>query len=149
MAGVDWTRDVLPWAPPALTVLGWYLVNRQSNRREIRKEMRSACDRCKALVKEAVVLGVQYWSSTNDVQAWQVKAVLEELDIELCRFPDKHGRQDLLGKHADLLDAITGADFESPSRKVRGTADPVIRQMAKARQRLLVEIESKFEQHYC
>lgn len=149
MTEVDWTKDVLPWAPPALTVLGWYLVNRQSNKREIRKEMRSACDRCKALVREAVVLGIQYWSGTNNVQAWQVKAMLEELDIELCRFPDRHGRQDLLGKYADLLDAITGHDFESQSRKVRGPTDQVIREMTKARQRLLVEIESTFERHYC
>lgn len=149
MAELDWTRDVLPWAAPALTVLGWYLVNKQSNKREVRKEMRAVCDRSKALVREAVALGMQYWAGTNGVLAWQVKAVLEELEVELSRFPDRHGRQDLLGKHADLLDAITGADFESKERTVRGEGDPLLRDMARARQRLLIEIEHKFDVHYC
>lgn len=146
---VDWTKDVLPWAPPALTVLGWYLVNTQSNKREVRKEMRSACDRCKALAKEAVVLGVQYWVGSKDVAAWQVKVVLDELDIEVCRFPEHQGRAELLGKYADLVDAITGYDFESSSPKSREPGDPVMREMTKARQRLLVEIEHQYEKHFC
>ncbi|WP_212745118.1 hypothetical protein [Hydrogenophaga sp. 2FB] len=146
---VEWTKDVLPWAPPALTVLGWYLVNKQSNAREVRKEMRSASDRCKALARESVLLGMQYWAGAEGVEAWQVKVVLDELDIELCRFPERQGRMELLEKHADLLDAITGDDFESSTPKARSSEDPVMRKMSKARQRLLVEIEHQFEKHYC
>lgn len=146
---LDWTKEVLPWAPPALTVLGWYLVNRQSNSREVRKEMRSASDRCKALARESVVLGVQYWSGEKDVAAWQVRVVLDELDFELCRFPELKGRKELLEKFADLADAITGQDFESPAPKAKKTGDPVMRQMTNTRQRLLVEIEHQFEIHFC
>lgn len=147
--GVDWTKDVLPWAPPALTVLGWHLVNRQSNAREVRKEMRAASDRCKALTRESVDLGIQYWTASSNIQAWKVKAALEELDVEISRFPEGRGRQELFEKHADLMDVITGADFESPSRRVCSPDDPVVRAMTRSRQRLLVEIESQFEKHFC
>ena len=146
---VDWASDALRWAPPALTVLGWYLVNKQNNKREARKEMRSACDRCKVLAREVVQLGMQYWTGSGNVAAWQVLVVFDELESDLCRFPERKGRMELLVKYADLMDATTSNDFGSTSRTIRLLEDPVMRQMIKTRQRLLVEIEHQFEKHYC
>ena len=140
--------DFLPWMPSLLTLLGWFLVNHQNNTREQRKEMRAAADQCKNLAREGVELGMKYWVGDEDTHAWQVKAALDELEVEICRFPDHKGRIKLLEHHADLLDAITGSDFESVTRKVRPATDPLMRNVAKVRQRILHEIENQFQTHY-
>lgn len=144
----EWAKDILPWAAPLLTLAGWFLVNHQNNARESRKEARSAADRCKTLVREASQLGIEYWEGKPEAASWQVKAILEELEVELCRFPEKQGRPQLLVKHVDLVEAITGHDFDSTTMVPKLHNDPVMREIANARQRLLFEVESQFSAHF-
>ena len=144
----EWAKDLLPWAAPLLTLAGWFLVNKQNNARESRKEARSAADRCKILTRESAQLGIKYWEAKPDATSWQVKALLEELEVEICRFPEKKGRPDLLAKHIDLVEAIMGYDFDSARMQPKTPTDPVMRDIAKARQRLLFEVEHQFEAHY-
>lgn len=139
---------LLPWAAPAFTLIGWVIVNHQNNDRERRKEARAAADRCKALIREASQLGYNYWLGKNGVAPWQIKAHLEELEVEITRFPEKKGRSNLLDKHSDLVDAIIGWDFESATMKIKAVDHVVYREIAKARQRLLFEIEQQFAQHF-
>jgi hypothetical protein len=145
----DWKTDVLPWVGPCLTLCGWFLVNRQNNQRELRKEMRSAADKCKLLAREVSSLAFDYWQGDEKSSSWKVRSLLDELEIELSRFSEDKGRQALLDKHIELTDAITGGQFESINRPKRDPNDQEMRTIAKCRERLLREIEIKFQEYYC
>lgn len=140
--------ELLPWAGPVITLIGWFIVNGQNNDRERRKEARSAADRCKTLAREVSQLGYNYWLGKGDVAPWQIKAQLEELEVEITRFPESKGRSKLIDRHIDLVEAITGLDFESATMKPRAASHAIYREMAIARQRLLAEIEQQFSQHF-
>lgn len=140
--------ELLPWAAPAFTLIGWFIVNHQNNNREKRKEARAAADRCKTLARDVSQLGYNYWLGEGHVAPWQIKAHLEELEVEITRFPENRGRTHLIDRYIDLVEAITSLDFESATMKPRPVGDGVYREIAKARQQLLYEIEQQFSQHF-
>ncbi|MCX8490846.1 MAG: hypothetical protein ORN54_07245 [Cyclobacteriaceae bacterium] len=135
--------------PTIVTLIGWYIVNRQNNKRETRKEIRSAADKSKDLLREVSINGFEYWQGNPDVPAWKITSLLGELEVELCRFPDgKNLQTTLLNILTDLTDAITGGQFESKNRPVRTPKDKEMREIAKCRENLLRAIESKYKEHY-
>lgn len=146
--GVSWKADLLPWLPPVFTLIGWYIVNQQNNQRETRKDLRAAADRCKALARDVAQLGFKYWAGQDNVKTWQIKAGLEELEVELDRFPEAKGGADLMSCYVDFVEAIAGYDFESATFYSKAADHPVFRQVSSTRQRLLAEIEFQFKKHH-
>lgn len=138
----------LPWAAPILTLVGWFLVNRQNNTRETRKEARSAADRCKTLAREVAQAGMEFWEGKPGVATWQIKAQLEELEVEIRRFPLNKGQPVLMERYVDLVDAIIGMDFDTPAIKHRAVADPLFAGIAKARHAFIFQIEVQFDMHF-
>lgn len=147
MAG-EFIKDALPWLPPLLTLAGWFLVNHQNNTRERRKDARSAADRCKTLARESAQLAIKYWEAHADAPVWQLKAALEELEVEVRRFPTNKGRTELNEKYADLVEVITGDDFDTPTRQPKMTGNAMVMNIARTRQAFLHEVEAQFEIHY-
>lgn len=135
---------MLPWAALILTLFGWHLVNRQNNKREFRKELRSAADRCKVLAREAVTLGAKYWSGDKTTPHWQVTAVLDELEAEISRFNTNNDANELCDIMADLINAVTCDDFAYHEPKPENQNPDQIRNMLAARQRILPAIERVF-----
>jgi hypothetical protein len=148
MAG-EFIQVVLPWLPSLLTLAGWYLVNHQNNTRERRKDARNAADRCKTLARESAQLAIKYWKDDQaDVSAFQLRAALEELEVELRRFPTKKGRKELNEKYADLVDFITGDDFDTADRQQKLAGHSLMKGISRTRQAFLHEVEAQFEKHY-
>jgi hypothetical protein len=147
MAG-EFFKDALPWLPPLLTLAGWFLVNHQNNSRERRKDARSAADRCKTLARESAQLAIKYWEAKADDSVWQLKAALEELEVEIRRFPAEKGRNELNEKYTDLVEVITGDDFDTATRQPKLADDAITKNIARTRQAFLHEVEAQFEKHY-
>ena len=147
-SNIEWKSDLLPWLPSAFTLAGWHIVNRQNNLRESRKDIRGAADRCKALTRDVAQLAFKYWAGQDTVQPWQIKALLEELEVEIGRFPESKGGVELMVVYVDFVDAVAGYDFESATLTSKPADHPVFRQIPSIRQRLLAEIESQFKKHY-
>lgn len=141
-------KEFLAWLPALLTLVGWFLVNHQNNAREARKEARSAADRCKTLARDAAHLGMQYWQQEPKIPSWQIKAVLEELEVEVCRFPEDRGRREILNKYIDLVEAITCDEFEAGVMHPRESTSPVMREIVRTRSLLLAEVEKQFQAHF-
>lgn len=148
LGGVGWKADFLPWLPSVFTLAGWYIVNRQSNQREARKDMRAAADKCKALARDTAQLGFKYWAGQDDVKTWQIKAALEELEVEIGRFPQTKGGAELMDCYVNFVESVAGYDFESVTFYSKAADHPVFRQIQSTRQRLLAEIESQLKKHY-
>lgn len=145
---INFKTDLLPWLPPAFTLLGWVIVNRQNNQRETRKEARSAADRCKVLAREVSQHGIEYWSGTGEIEPWKIRACFEELEVEIERFHDEDMRGRLLNLQAELVDAVMGYNFDTSGFKPVTQDHPVFKEIPAARQRLLFAIERELSQQF-
>lgn len=141
---------VLPWLPTTATLIGWYVVNRQNNKREARKEERALIDGVKKLVIDLTGQARNYMcTETRDegIEA-EIKLRLSQVEIELERLPGYVTTSVLVDAMAAFGDAATGADFESATRTARSNSDPEPQALALARNDLLQKLESLFTDRY-
>jgi hypothetical protein len=113
-----------------LLVLGWFLVNRQNNHREFRKETRQLIDRTREHVATAVETAAKYQSGAIEekdrhVEGWKLLLALYQIrgsinaltkkgiDTGACAHP-----------YIDLKICITGADFMTAEWKAWNPEDP-------------------------
>lgn len=132
-------------------LLGWYVTNRQNNRRETRKEGRSACDACKKYSLEITTKGRKYLCSRDSELAFEIKSELDLLEVELGRIPFFG-----IGKNSSLMksfikfsDAITGGDFEEKNALNLDPMDDRIQIIVRFRNQLMQEIERQFKLQFC
>lgn len=140
--------------PSLVAILGWTIVNSQNNKRETRKEGRSAADASKKLAMEVCTLAVKYYIGDR-ADPFALKSTIEVLEIELGRFPmfnTAPGRREgsrLMGCFIDFDHAITGGKFESTDQPVFVLSSPEVRAIVSSRNRLLLEVENQFRLHFC
>lgn len=135
--------------PLALTVVGWWWVNRQNNRREARKEHRALLDAAKRQVVDVSAKTVAYLQDADSVLAPEIKWAFDELEVELLRLPDfgKDGSE-LLRDFVLFTDACTGGRFEEAGRPAVGSASSEIQMVIWRRTRLLSALEAWFSKRY-
>lgn len=137
-------RDAaLPWLPSVFTLIGWTVVNRQNNNREQRKEARAAADRCKVMLREATKTAIHYWSGSEIVKDWMLRAMFEELEVEIGCLPQAKG-DELLAIHSSLVNAALGYNFGESGFKPVAPDHPVFKEITRQRQLLLRAIEEAF-----
>lgn len=134
------------WVPPLVTVLGWGIVNYQTNRREARKEDRALIDAAKKLVVETGAAARRYMADAhrNPDTETDIKLALQQLEIELNRLPGYTANVALVEAMAAFGDASTGGDFESANRRSKTSADPAMQALASSRNELLAQLELEF-----
>ena len=136
------------YLPLLLVVIGWLVVNSQHNRRETRKEGRALIDAAKKLVQEIAKNAVAYHCDGKDDVAFDIKASLEALEIELERTPHFFKVSPLMYKFVKFSEAVTGGQFESASREKLPVTAPLILDILRSRNVLLSELERQFKVHY-
>jgi hypothetical protein len=149
--GQDILKDyVLPWLPTTATLIGWYVVNLQNNKREARKEERALIDGVKKLVIDLTGQARSYMcaEARDEGVETEIKLKLSQVEIELGRFPRYAETPALVDAVAAFGDAATGADFESATRTARKNSDPEPQALALARNDLLQKLESLFTDRY-
>jgi inosine-uridine nucleoside N-ribohydrolase len=116
-AAADIVRTLVPVASLGVVVIGWYLVNRQNNLRESRKETRQLIDRSQEFLAEAIEIAVKYQSSSGDASppiadAWRLILALEQLGGSLNTLRKKGiAVEECNVPFNNLKKCITGADF--------------------------------------
>ncbi|WP_125468859.1 hypothetical protein [Methylomagnum ishizawai] len=142
-----WIQSI-PWL---LVVLGWYLVNRQNNSREKRKELRALLDQTQKLLDEIEIQAVEYHTVEATVQrAFFLKRALglklhqkfeilskRSLELRLCK---KY--------HIELRKAITLSNFDSAKYEKKELSDQIIKDIWLAKDRLSHELETCFVKEY-
>ena len=141
---------VLPWLPIAFTLAGWYVVNRQNNKREARKEERALIDGVKKLVIDLTGQARSYMctEARDEDQEADIKLRLSQMEIELGRLPCYAETPWLVDAVAAFGHAATSADFESATRSARKVSDPEPQTLALARNELLQKLEQLFTDRY-
>lgn len=140
----------LPWAAPALTIVGWAIVSWQANRREIRKEQRTVADAAKKLVVDCAseAIACMCAEERDEGAEGKIKSLLDLLELELGRIPGYKVDLLLVGAMAAFADSCTGGDFESAARSQRSRRDPDVLQVGSSRNALLVKLEESFTRRY-
>lgn len=121
----------LPYAPLILTIVGWYVANSTSAKREIRKEKRAEVDACCKMLAD--ILGKARFYYTKPASDPDAIKAGRELVFDLHRVLQRIERLEkacpkfeVSGTCGELHEAATGGDFESSSRQALAHNDPVI-----------------------
>lgn len=137
--------EVLRYAPLFLTVVGWWWVNRQNNKRESRKEHRALVDAAKRQVVDVATKAVAYLQDSQSSLAPEIKWALDALEVELVRIPGFGStKSQLLADFVAFTDACTGGMFEEADRKVVKLDSDEVQSVIRRRNGLLSGLEAWF-----
>ncbi|MEH3087689.1 MAG: hypothetical protein PGN26_14410 [Xylophilus ampelinus] len=134
--------------PSILVVAGWIIVNWQNDKRELRKEARSNADAVKKTIIEVAEKGVMYWTNSKEDESYKLTSTLDQIEVELQRFPIFKQGGYLASAFIAFGDAITDGNFESASRTAVLIDDQRIRRIYLKRNELMRTIEQQFIVHY-
>ena len=146
----DFAHSVAPAAPLAVVVIGWFLVNRQNNRRESRKETRQLIDRTQAHLSTAVELATKYQSggcadSERPTQGWKLLLALGQISGDISTLQKKGTDPSSCADHFLVLKkCITGADFMTANWKAWPPEDQRWLELLAATNALSEELERLF-----
>lgn len=132
-------------------LIGWVVTNHQNNKREARKEGRSACDSGKKYALEIAAKGKKYLCNRDSEIAFEIKSELDLLEVELGRIPcfGVGSNSTLMRKFINFSDAITGDDFEQKDVNNLLPTDDRIQAIVRHRNQLMQEIEKQFKLQFC
>lgn len=143
---------LVPWLPVAVTLAGWWVVNRQNNLRERRKEERATVDAAKRLIVQTYELAMAdlMADERDPLREIQVKALVEQVEVELLRLDGYSvgDRSQLTTFMASFADACTGGQFESTERLPSRDRLPAATLMLLHRNRLMAALEAWFGGRY-
>lgn len=134
-----------------VVLIGWIVTNRQNNKRETRKEGRSACDAAKKCALEISHIGKQYLCTREEELTFKIKSELDLLEIELSRIPffGIGENSSLMKKFIDFSEALTGLDFEQKDAPPLKPTDTRVQSIIRTRNLLLHEVERQFKLQFC
>ena len=140
--------QIVPWV---IVIAGWWLVNRQNNIREKRKEIRTIIDKVQSLLDEVESQAIQYHTNQESSDlAFQLKRSLNQklrnrLDILKLRSLDVEKCYPLLKQ---FRQAVTLENFDTSNFKPQNISDDLIKNVWVAKDKLSHELEKSFASKY-
>lgn len=118
---LTWLKDYSFAGGWLLVIVGWLVVNWQTNRREQRKEIRALIDSTEKLILEIEVTARDYYALPGSAEkaqtlALQIKASFRTLSSRLTVLKNCSARFNATEKLIAFRTAVTGGDFESSIR---------------------------------
>lgn len=134
-----------------LIVAGWFVVARQNDRREQRKEVRAILNDIRKLVMEIEGRAFEYYRLAPDKSleaGTLLKQQLKHVSAQVTSLTHQNSKFDVSALLAGLRKTITGGDFESFMRPPRVQTDPLMNAIALSVQEFLDELERIFATEY-
>jgi hypothetical protein len=142
------SAQIITWL---LVILGWYLVNRQNNAREKRKELRALLDQTQKLLDDIETQAIAYHTvEATGERAFFLKCTISQklkhkLDVLSRRSLNLESSLTLL---KELRKSITLNNFDSASYEKKELSDPLVRDIWLSKDRLSHELEKCFARKY-
>lgn len=136
-----------------LVIVGWYLVSKQNDRREARKEIRATIDFVTTLIYDTHTKSVEFYlkpgsdSSCTPLRA-QILRDLGRIGMTISTFEISNHYQPLHGKVADLRKTITLHEFDQTDRDAKSYSDQRITEITLAAKELAELLEARFREKY-
>lgn len=144
---MQWSQTVT-WM---LVIAGWWLVNRQNNIREKRKEIRTLIDKLQVYLDDVETLAIKYHTNQESSDlAFELKRSLNQklrskLDILKLRTLDVNKCYPLLKQ---FRQAVTLNNFDTSSFKPQSMSDTIVTNIWLAKDKLSQELEKSFATKY-
>lgn len=133
----------------ALTGFGWFVTSYQANQREARKERRAEVDSCCKLAHEILEKARKHYSKPGDDP--DMKSAAADITFSLRRLLKRVERLQQMDSSYDmkvisgqLMDSLTGADFDSVSRTVISADDVRLKAIEQDTHELMDRLELGF-----
>lgn len=140
------------WLPLVFTLAGWIIIHHQNASLAARKEARDAIDRCKALCRSAAseaLASLTHRGTKKTSRSLHIIAeYLEELDVELKRFPLYENKSPLVYRLAVFSKFAMGID-EAAEELDESELALLQTKIKISRSEFLIELEKQFKVHYC
>ncbi|TAN46791.1 MAG: hypothetical protein EPN21_19470 [Methylococcaceae bacterium] len=142
-------QAVMPVAQWFTLIAGWYIVDRQNNRRELRKEKRSIIDRLLAELDALEASAIDYHTGSHH----RIN-VAREIKVQLDRAAKLIQRENLLQKPVfdqrmkTLRQAVTMQNFETNDFVSQTSDSAVLASIATAKDNLVHNLETHFSATY-
>jgi len=132
-----------------VTIVGWQVVSRFNDRRELRKEVRARIDSVAKLLEEVELAAHQYYA----IAATAPKAI-ESGQLIRCKLKQIGSRASDLDKllpdcrgctlSVEFRKTVSSADFDQSARLPRALDDPIFMRISNARKLVLDSFEAGF-----
>jgi hypothetical protein len=142
----DYVLLVSPVITMAVAILGWHVINKQNNKREDRKELKSAIDSIISEIHSIETQAIDYYkvdpSEDSPIieRALKKRIDLLEQHIKLLqKMNTKHFGK--IEKSVEYRRVITGGDFEQQSRKAKPPSNDKFLELSMISKELIRELE--------
>ena len=136
------------WIPWAIIIIGWFVINAQHNKRELRKELRSSLDDIRNRVVDLENLAVLYHTDENNHDlSTKIKVLIERIgyDIETNQLlPSSVSNERII----HLRQAITMKNFETKSYHEQSQHSDIVRHIHWHSSQLIQSLEYHFRVKY-
>ncbi len=144
-----WIEFSTPYLPLFLTIVGWWVVSVQNDRRERRKEIRELIKQVEQRVESIVATTTEYYAlDGKDPKCAELSAKIRynisALDPLRKRIKSAGLECDVVGEIVIFKQSVTGGQFESPSRKKLPGGNANVSESATAG----FDLVDKFEKSY-
>jgi hypothetical protein len=144
-----WVESGTPYLPLIFTMIGWWVVSRQNDKRERRKEIREQIKQFEQRVDAVIAATTQYYMlDGKDAKCAELST---KMRYNISVLDPLRKRIELAGLQCDIVieilafkQAVTGDKFESMSRKKLQANDPHLSEVTNAG----FELVDKFEKSY-
>jgi isoleucyl-tRNA synthetase len=144
-----WVEYGTPYLPLIFTIIGWWVVSRQNDKRERRKEIREQIKQFEQRIDAIIAATIQYY--ILDGKDAKCAELSTKMRYNISVLDPLRKRIELAGLNCDIVNetlafkqAVTGDKFESASRKKLQANDPLLLEVANAG----FELVDKFEKSY-
>jgi hypothetical protein len=144
-----WVEYGTPYLPLIFTMIGWWVVSRQNDKRERRKEIREQIKQFEQRIDAIIAATTQYYML--DGKDAKCPELSTKMRYNISALDPLRKRIELAGLKCDIVieilafkQAVTGDKFESVSRKKLQANDPLLSEVANAG----FELVDKFEKSY-
>lgn len=140
----DWFT-IVTWLT---AILGWIVVNYQNNRREGRKEIRSAINEIVELIEKTENEAVNYHTSedSNPTLSIKIKTSLTKI-ADRIRYLELHDSKTSRNLY-DFRSAITIRNFDTASHSQQAMDSELIEELSAAAANLIDSLETSFSSLY-
>lgn len=139
----------MPFVQWITLILGWFVIDRHNNRRELRKEKRTVIDRLLVELETVENIAVNYHTSSH-----HQTEIARDIKVRLNRIAKLIKRESLLTpkvfnhRMVEVRRTITIRNFDTPDFISQPQESDILAAIAAAKDALVHELETHFGKNY-
>ncbi len=150
---VEWAKALAPVGSWVIVIIGWMIVSKDNNKRELRKEIRAQVTEIGRMVDALVKEAAEYYCKpgsdpTTVTLALQIKRDLKRVSMAAQRLRAINAHFDVGDALTELRQHVSGGGFDSAERPPCAPGDHKHYEIADAAANFTDQLERRFAEVY-